>query len=665
MAENSISALGTEKISKLLLRFSVPCVMGLLVSAFYNIVDQIFIGNSSLGYLGNAATGISFPVICIANACAWCVGDGAASFLSICAGRDDKESTHKCIGTGLVSTFLISVILMVICLLFQKPLMLVFGASEQTLTMALDYFQIIVLFFPCYLLINVMNSIIRADGSPTYAMVAVCAGAIINIILDPIFIFVCDYGIKGAAFATVIGQFISFVISIAYFRKPKTFRLQKQSFRIDFGILRHLVTLGSSTFITQISVVVMSVLSNVTLFHYGALSVYGSDIPISAFSIQTKVYTIVNNIIVGIALGSQPILGYNYGAGNMKRVKETYRLLCISAICVGGIATLLFELCPELIIRIFGTGNALYQEFALKMFRIYLALSLFTCFVKMTSVFFQSIGKSMQAMIASVVREMICFVVFTLVLCYVWEQKAAGTGIYGILFAAPLSDLVAMLVAVLLTVRFFRSMQTAEAPKQNTINIQPSKAGTILTIAREHGSGGKQIGKMVAEQLQIPFYYKEVTALAAKESGLAQEFISDINQNAPALFHQLYLSTHVVQQAVVAQEKIIQNIAQQGACVIVGRAADYVLRNNPNVVRIFLYAPKEVRIQNVMQMYGDTLEEAKANIAHSDEARGSYYRNISGREWKHTDNYDFCLDTSCGKEQAVKTILAYLENRNI
>lgn len=661
MTENRI--LGTEKISKLLLRFSVPCVMGLLVSAFYNIVDQIFIGNSSLGYLGNAATGISFPVICIANAFAWCIGDGAAAFLSICAGREDHDSTHKCIGTGISTTLLISVILMVICLIFQKPLMMMFGASDQTLTMALDYFQIIVVFFPCYLLINVMNGMIRADGSPTYAMVAVCAGAIINIILDPIFIFVCDYGIKGAAFATVIGQFVSFVISVVYFWKPKTFRLQKQSFRIDFDILRHLITLGGSTFITQISIVVMSVLSNMTLFHYGELSKYGSDIPISAFSIQTKVYTIVNNIVVGIALGSQPILGYNYGAGNMKRVKETYRLLFISSLCVGMIATALFELCPQMIIRIFGTGNALYQEFSLKMFRIYLSLSLFTCFIKMTSVFFQSIGKSIQAMISSVIREIVCFVLFTITLCYVFENQEAGQGIYGILFAAPLSDLVAMIIAVSLTVRFFRSLKTAEVVEDKAVGIQPSKAGTIITIARQHGSGGKQIGKLVAEQLHIPFYYKEVTALAAKESGLAKEFISDINQNAPALFHQLYLSTNVVQQAVLAQEKIIQNIAKQGTCVIVGRAADYVLRNYDNVVRIFLYAPKDVRVQNVMEMYGDTLDEAKANIVHSDEARASYYRNISGREWKNVDNYDLCLDTSCGKEQVTKTILAYLANR--
>lgn len=461
MDQNKI--LGEEKISKLLLKFSTPCVMGLLISAFYNIVDQIFIGNSELGYLGNAATGISFPVICIANAFAWCIGDGAAAFLSICAGRKDSDSSHKCVGTGISTTLLISAVLMVVCLIFQKPLMIMFGASEQTLSMALDYFRIIVAFFPFYLLLNVMNSMIRADGSPTYAMIAMSIGAVINIILDPIFIFILKWGIQGAAIATVIGQVASFTACAAYFFKPKSFHLTKHSFVIDWSILRHLISLGGATFITQISIVVMSVLSNITLFHYGALSKYGSDIAISVFSIQTKVYTIVNNIVVGIALGSQPILGYNYGAGNMDRVKKTYKLLLISSVGVGVIATLIFELCPQIVIGIFGKGNALYQEFALKMFRIYLSMSLFTCLVKMTAIFFQSIGKSVQAMVASVIRDLVCFVIFTIALSYFFEAAQPGQGIYGILFAAPLSDIIAAVVAFFLTLKFFQNLKKDEA----------------------------------------------------------------------------------------------------------------------------------------------------------------------------------------------------------
>lgn len=316
-----IRALEQEKISKLLIKFSIPCVMGLLISALYNIVDQIFIGNSELGYLGNAATGVSFPVICIVNAFAWCVGDGAASFLSICAGRKDADRAHKCVGTGITVSFIISVVLATICLVLARPLMSLFGASDQTLDMAVEYFRIVAAFFPFYLLLNVMNSMIRADGSPAYAMVAMLTGAITNIILDPVFIFLLRWGIAGAAWATVIGQTASFLVCAVYFFKPKTFRLTRRSFVPDTKVLGSVVSLGASTFVTQLSIVIMTLVCNMTLAHYGQLSKYGPDIPISVFSIQTKVYTVVCNIVVGIVLGGQPIFGFNYGAGRMDRVR--------------------------------------------------------------------------------------------------------------------------------------------------------------------------------------------------------------------------------------------------------------------------------------------------------------------------------------------------------
>lgn len=655
--------LGEEKPAKLLLKFSVPCVAGLLISAFYNIVDQIFIGNSSLGYLGNAATGISFPIICVANAFAWCVGDGAATFLSICAGRQDSDSAHKCVGTGLSATLIISLILSAVCLTFAAPLMKLFGASEATLGLAVEYFRIIALFFPAYLLLNVMNGMIRADGSPMYAMLAMSVGAVINIILDPVFIFVLDWGIRGAAIATAIGQMASFIVCAVYFFRPKMFKLQKSSFKIDGPMLKTLVQMGGSTFITQISIVVVSLLSNVTLFHFGALSIYGSDIPISVFSIQTKVTTIVINIVVGIALGGQPILGYNYGAKKMDRVRETYRLILTLCLTVGIVATVLFECFPEAIVGLFGSGDALYMDFAVKTFRIFLSLTVVTCMVKLTSIFFQAIGKSVQAMTTSIIRDILCFVTFTLVLCRVLEARQPGTGIYGILLAGPLSDIVAGVVVLVLTVNFFRHLPKDQPEEEALPALCASVPGPILTIAREHGTGGKQIGRLAAEKLNVPFYSKEMTALAAQESGLAGAFISDMNQNAPAMFRQLYLSTTVVQQAVIAQEQIIRKIADQGSCVLVGRAADHVLREYDNVVSVFLYAPEDVRVKNICEMYGDTPEDARAQMVRSDEARASYYRNISSRDWRDMENYDLCLDVSIGREKAAEIIADYVKSR--
>ena len=451
--------LGEAKISKLLFKFSVPCVMGLLISALYNIVDQIFIGNSELGYLGNAATGVSFPVICIANAFAWCVGDGAASYLSICAGRKDTDSAHKCVGTGITATLIISIVLMIICQIFAAPLMKLFGASEQTMEMAVQYFRIVAAFFPFYLLLNVMNSMIRADGSPAYAMSAMLLGAITNIILDPVFIFGLKWGIAGAAWATAIGQVASFVMCAIYFFKPKSFVLTKRSFIPDKAILRKTISMGAATFVTQISIVVMSLVCNMTLFHYGELSKYGPDIPISVFSIQTKVYTVVCNIVTGIVLGGQPIFGYNYGARKMDRVRKTYKIVLSATLIVGIVSTLIFQICPEVVIGIFGKGDVLYQEFAIKTFRIYLSLMTITCLVKMTAVFFQSIGKSFHAVVASLIRDIVCFVPMAIVLPSILEAKTAGLGIDGILYAAPIADLVALVVILGLTVSFFRNLR--------------------------------------------------------------------------------------------------------------------------------------------------------------------------------------------------------------
>ena len=659
--ENRI--LGEESIPKLLLKFSIPCVMGLLISALYNIVDQIFIGNSELGYLGNAATGVSFPIICIANAFAWCIGDGAASFLSICGGRNDTDSAHKCVGGGITATLVISIALTTVCEIFSEPLMRMFGASDQTIGMAVEYFRIVAAFFPFYLLLNVMNSMIRADGSPTFAMAAMLAGAITNIVLDPIFIFLLKWGIAGAAWATVIGQVASFLMCAAYFFRPKSFKLTRRSFLPEWGILRNTIALGAATFFTQISIVVVSLVCNMILFRYGELSVYGPDIPISVFSIQTKVYTIVCYIVTGIVLGGQPIFGYNYGARKMERVRETYRLVLISSLLVGALATLIFELCPQMIINLFGGGNALYQEFATRTFRIYLSLCSITCLVKLTAVFFQSIGKSIHAVVASMVRDIICFTPLAIGLPYLLEQRSPGSGIQGILYAAPIADAVALLVIIVLTVSFFRTLEketvAVEMPA-DTMVIKPSCPGPIITIAREHGSAGKQIGKLVAEQMQIPFYYKEMTALAAQESGLDREFLADINQNSPTILHQLYLSTTVVHQAVLAQEKIIRKIADHGSCVIVGRAADHVLRDRRDVVRVFLHAPKKHRIATIMEMYGDSHDAAVSNITHSDEARSAYYRNISGKTWGDPHNYDLCLDTSIGREACMKIICSYV-----
>ncbi len=629
--EENNKFLGNEKISKLLFKFSIPCILSLLISSLYNIVDQIFIGNSNLEYLGNAATGVVYPITIIAVAFAWCFGDGAAAYLSLCQGRGEDKNAHKAIGNSILVTFIISILFLILGLIFKDKLLYLFGASDKSINLARDYYVIILYAIPIYMLGNSMNAVIRADGSPKFSMAATAIGAIINIILDPIFIFGFKWGIKGAALATIIGQIATLIVSIIYYTKSKTFKLCIDSFKINFHIFKNVINLGISTFITQMSIVIISLVCNIMLAKYGLVSKYGADIPIAVIGITMKVFSIVINIIVGIILGAQPILGYNYGAKNIKRVKETFKKVLFSSIIVGIISTLIFELCPTVIISIFGTNEQLYMEFAILTFRIFLIFVTLTCLIKLSSIFFQAVGEPIKAIVVSLARDIVFFVPLVIILPKYF-------GIRGVLIAAPVSDLLGIIVTTILILKFFKNLDSLTSnTKDEKVYLKDSKEGIIIAISRTHGSQGKAIGKLIAEKLNIPYYCKEMTALAAKESGLDQEFVSEIN-NSKNILHDLYLTTSPVRYATIAQEKVIKMIASKGSCVIVGRAADYILRDYPNIVKIFIYAPTDYRIEKVMEMYNDSKLEAKKNIERADKNRKSYYEMISGQTWGDVKN---------------------------
>ena len=471
-SENS-QFLGSEKISKLMLKFSVPCVLSLLVSALYNIVDQIFIGNSELSALGNAATGVVFPIFIIAQAFAWWFGDGCAAYLNIYQGKKDTKSAHKAIGTGIMTTLFASIVLMAVFFPLRTQLLTLFGASENSMGMAIEYFNIILVFFPVYMLSNMINAVVRADGSPAWSMASMLIGAIINIILDPVFIFGLHWGMKGAALATVIGQFVSFVISFLYLFHTKTFKLTKKSFIPDYRAFTGAMKLGASSFITQMTIVIISLVCNIMLAKYGSMSHYGADIPIAIIGIESKVFTVVINLVVGIVLGCQPIIGYNMGAKNYDRVKKLYKSILLCTVVIGIISTLLFELAPQAVVGIFGTPTNIpnpedYWVFAEKTFRIFLSLVTFTCIIKMTSIFFQAVGKPVQAVISSMIRDIVCLIPLILLLPKFF-------GIEGILFAAPISDLIAVIVAAALTIAFMQSMKTSQSQSQSAVVLKETK----------------------------------------------------------------------------------------------------------------------------------------------------------------------------------------------
>lgn len=653
---NQNNYLGTEKVGKLLRQFAIPCIFSLIISCLYNIVDQIFVGNG-VGYLGNAATGVIFPITVIGWGGSLLFGDGAAAALSVSLGKNETKKIHQSVGNSILCSFLFGVIVIAIGYFWGDGLLRLIGATDANLSLAHDYGFIIYAMMPLALVQNTLASIIRADGSPGYAMAAMLTGAVVNIIGDPVAIFALDMGIKGAAYATILGQFISFLICVAYLARSKTFRISGSSFKPDFAIFKHIVALGMSSFLTQLSIVVITVVNNILLVKYGAMSPYGADIPLAAFVVIMKLFQIVLNIAIGIAAGAQPIVGYNYGAKKFDRVKELLKLIIkwTAGICL--LCTVMFEAVPLLFIKMFGADGELYTQFAVLCLRIYLSLLVFTCVQKVCAIFLQSIGHAKKAAPLSILRDVL-LIVFSLIAPIFW-------GVTGIFWAAPIADVIAIGITAVVMVRLWKELGAESGREEKeAVNpiLQPSHPGVILTIAREHGSAGKYIGQLVAQKLGIPCYYKEMTALAAKESGLAGEFISGINSNENAVMRELYLSTDVIQQAIVAQDKVIKRIADNGSCVIVGRAADYVLRDRKNVVRIFIHAPKDYRIKKVMEMYGDSAEEGRKSIERADAARSAYYKNISGKKWGETHQYELCIDSSIGIQRSVDMICAYVMN---
>ena len=392
--------LETEKISKLIILFSVPSIISMVVNALYNIVDQIFIGQG-VGYLGNGATNVIMPMTVIIIALSLLVGDGAAAYLSLKLGEGNGNAAAKGIGNALCATLAIGVVLCILFNIFLKPLCILFGATEGILPYAIDYGRIISFGVPFAAISSSMAGIIRADGNPKYSMAGLLIGCITNIILDPIFIFVFHWGVKGAAFATIIGQIFNTILYIAYIKKFKSITLDKSSFILSGKVLAKVGSLGISSFITQIAIVLTMAISNNMLVSYGAKSIYGSDIPLTTIGITMKVNQIIMAVIIGLSTGAQPIFGYNYGCGQKDRVKQTYRVVLSIATLFLVLAFCIFQFAPMSIVKLFGSESDLYNDFAVKCFKIFLLACPINGLQMVTGIFFQAIGKPTQATILS------------------------------------------------------------------------------------------------------------------------------------------------------------------------------------------------------------------------------------------------------------------------
>ena len=441
--ENSIrqeNELAVKSIGKLVAKFAIPSVISLTVTALYNIVDQIFIGNK-IGYLGNGATNVVFPITALAHGLAMLLGCGCAAYMNLNMGKGKNKEADKGVGNTIVSLVLLAIILPLLCELLLSPLLNIFGATTANKLLAIAYGRIIVAGFPFVIMYSGLNQIIRSDGNPKMAMVSMLSGAIINVGLDAWFMYGLNLGIKGAAWATIIGQGISFLISLACIFKLKNVHLTKECFKMKGSTIGRICAIGVSSFITQAEIVILTIVMNNVLVKYGAQSAYGEDIPMTAMGIAMKVNSVLTNIIAGIAIGGQPIISFNYGAKQYDRVKKTYKTCVIAAVLVSTVAFLSFQLIPEYISGIFGNEGELYTAFACKAFRIYLMFVILIAVVNVSGVFIQSIGKPVKSAVLTLVRQVICQ-------CPAIVIFAAVGGVEAALWAGPVADGIAFLMAV-------------------------------------------------------------------------------------------------------------------------------------------------------------------------------------------------------------------------
>ena len=450
MNEKSNRFLETESLGVLMRKYAVPCVISLLVAALYNIVDQIFIANASyLGSYGNAANTVVFPLTVVALAIAVMIGDGCCAFVSISLGADRKDDAHKSIGSAVLLCVIAGIILTAVYLIFQEQILTMFGGrvNEETFHHAREYFFWITVGVPFYMFDQAMNPIIRSDGSPKFAMASTLAGAAVNIILDPIFIFVFKWGMMGAAVATILGQILTAVLAIWYLCHMKAIRLGRSSFGLHGRLVKRYIPLGICSFLSQISLVAaMAAIQNMTL-KYGALDpIFGQEeyaqIPMAVLGIVMKFFQIVISISVGMAAGCIPIVGYNVGAGRNDRAKGLFTRLLLSEAAVGAVALLIVEVFPKQLIGIFGAANesVYYTDFAVRCFRIYLCMMVLATVNKATFIYLQSLGKALTSTALSMVREVVFGVGFALLLPLFF-------GLNGVLYSMPVSDVLTFILS--------------------------------------------------------------------------------------------------------------------------------------------------------------------------------------------------------------------------
>ncbi|MDO5402009.1 MAG: MATE family efflux transporter [Eubacteriales bacterium] len=631
-----------EKISRILLKLAPPVMLAQLIQALYNIIDSLFISRFSGS--GLTALSIIYPLQLLMIALAVGTGVGINTVIAAKLGEGREKEAEEYAGVGMPLAVLLWFLFALISWLIIPAYARMSTKSEAVIHDVIVYGRIVCVFSFGLFLESIWTKILQAGSDMKTPMAAQIAGAVTNIVIDPLLIFgmfgLPRMGIAGAAVATVVGQIVAALIVMKKGFHPSPAK------EVYPRYIARIFRLGTPNILMQSAYTFYILGLNLILAEF-------SDQAVTVLGLYYKWQTFFFIPLNAMQTCIVPVISFNYAARNIDRCKKTLSISIGFGLTFMALGTLCFMSIPETLLRVF-TSDSLVIEIGRVGFRI-IAISFLPLVTSLIfPVFFQAVGYSLKSSALTVLRTMILFVS----LGYVFSRF--GLNWFWLTF--PVTEIVTSIAGYI----FYRQFLDAEYVKSRKPEIpvlgsvpalQASKPGVIITIARQHGSAGKQIGRLAAQQLHIPFYYKEMIALAAHESGLDMEFISDIHRNSPDVLRDLYLSTGAVHHAIDAQRKIIRKIADNGSCVIVGRAADYVLSDYDNVIRVFIHAPKEYRIKRVMEIYNDTPAEAKRNINRSDKARSAYYRYISGKHWGDGENYQLVLDSSVGIDKAVEMIV--------
>ena len=666
---------GTEKISKILLKLAPPVMLAQLIQALYNIIDSLFVGRYSDS--GLTALSIIYPLQLLMIALAVGTGVGINTVMAAKLGVGNEKEADEYAGVGTPLACFMWLLFAVICW-FAMPFYAKMSTnSEVIIHDVIVYGRIVCVFSFGLFLESIWTKVLQSCGDMKTPMTAQIIGAITNIVLDPLLIFGMfgfpKMGIAGAAVATVSGQIMAALIVM-----KKGFRKSPHRQVYPHHIAK-IFQLGIPNILMQSAYTFYILGLNLILATF-------SDQAVTTLGLYYKWQTFFFIPLGAMQTCIVPVISYNYAARNIERCKKTLSASIVFGMSLMALGTLCFVCIPSQMLRVF-TSDELVIAIGQVGFR-FVGISFLPMVTSLIfPVFFQAVGSSLKSSLLTVIRTVVLFVP----LAYLFSRF----GLNWFWLTYPVTEVITSLTGAYFYRQFLNkdyvreteasggknitdvtaathiSAATAGADSTGShdnidnldnpdIALKPSKPGVIITIAREHGSSGKQIGKCVANALGIPFYYKEMITLAAKESGLNREFISDIHKNSPDIMRDLYLSSNAVQYAIKAQDAIIREIAENGSCVIVGRAADYILKDYDNVVRIFIHAPQDYRIQRVMDVYGDTPKEARVNIERSDKARASYYEHISGTHWGDAKNYELTVDSSDGVEKTAQFIVRYI-----